>query len=162
MNSSLVHAPSAARTRQSGSALIIALILLLVITILAVAGMQNTVLQERMAGNMHDRNIAFQNAERGLRDAANDPNIANDANAPVSFSPTNAEEWDKHPALRDTPPNEFAHFVERLEVREPCDPEEVCPPLRERPIVPVYRVTSKGVGGTEHAVVILQAIVRPN
>lgn len=58
------------RTRQqAGSALIISLILLLVMTILGITAMQSTTLQERMAGNMKDRHAAFQAAEAALREA---------------------------------------------------------------------------------------------
>jgi len=53
--------------RQSGAVLIVALVLLLVLTILGVAGMQNTTMEERMAGNYRDRFGAFQAAEAALR-----------------------------------------------------------------------------------------------
>ncbi|MDZ7790744.1 MAG: PilX N-terminal domain-containing pilus assembly protein [Xanthomonadales bacterium] len=52
---------------SQGSVLIIGLILLLVLTIIGLAGMQNTALQERMAGNFDERNDAFQYAELALR-----------------------------------------------------------------------------------------------
>ncbi|MGC9456385.1 MAG: pilus assembly PilX family protein [Halothiobacillaceae bacterium] len=45
------------------------MILLLVMTILGITAMQSTTLQERMAGNMKDRNAAFQAAEAALREA---------------------------------------------------------------------------------------------
>lgn len=54
--------------RQAGSALIIALVFLLVMTLLGVASMQTTTLQERMAANAQDRVLAFQAAEAALRD----------------------------------------------------------------------------------------------
>lgn len=53
--------------RQQGAILITALLLLLVLTILGTSSLQNTVLQERMVGNMHNRNLAFQAAEAALR-----------------------------------------------------------------------------------------------
>lgn len=53
---------------QRGATLIVALIMLLLIAIIGVASMQSTTMQERMAGNMRDQNIAFQAAEAGLRD----------------------------------------------------------------------------------------------
>lgn len=62
-----VHSPGA----QKGAILVIALLLLLVMTLLGLAAMQTTRLEERMAGNMRDVNIAFQGAESGLRDAEN-------------------------------------------------------------------------------------------
>lgn len=50
-----------------GSALVIALVLLLILTVLGLASMQSTGLQERMAGNFDQRHQAFQLAEMGLR-----------------------------------------------------------------------------------------------
>nr|WP_155997992.1 PilX N-terminal domain-containing pilus assembly protein [Thioalkalivibrio sp. ALMg13-2] len=149
------------RAAQAGSALIVALILLLVITILAVAGMQNTVLQERMAGNMHDRNIAFQYAESGLRDA--EKNIAGNIEGPVDFAPANAEKWDQE--LTTSTPRSFSYYIERLEISGsncPSPGQAVCPEDFGGPTTSdAYRITSKGVGGTEDAIVILQAIIRP-
>lgn len=55
------------RLRQSGAVLITALVLLLIMTLLGLASMQNTSLEERMAGNMRHANIAFQAAESALR-----------------------------------------------------------------------------------------------
>jgi Tfp pilus assembly protein PilX len=53
--------------RQAGMALIASLILLLSLTLLALAAMQNTSLEERMAGNLRAEGIAFQAAEAALR-----------------------------------------------------------------------------------------------
>lgn len=55
--------------RQRGAVLIISLIILLVITTLAVGSMQNTMLEEKMAGNISDRNLAFQSTESAVREA---------------------------------------------------------------------------------------------
>jgi type IV pilus assembly protein PilX len=52
---------------QRGMALIVSLILLLSLTILGLAAMQNTSLEERMAGSVRAENIALQGAEAGLR-----------------------------------------------------------------------------------------------
>ncbi|MEJ2391880.1 MAG: PilX N-terminal domain-containing pilus assembly protein [Gammaproteobacteria bacterium] len=58
-------------SRQRGMVLIVALIILMVLTILGVSGMTTTSLQERMAANEHDRQIAFQTAEAALRTGEN-------------------------------------------------------------------------------------------
>ena len=55
--------------RQKGAVMIVSLIFLLVITMLAVGGMQNTMLEEKMAGNASDRNRAFQSTESAVREA---------------------------------------------------------------------------------------------
>ncbi len=57
------------RRRQKGAVLIVSLVFLLVITMLAVGGMQNTMLEEKMAGNSSDRNLAFQSTESAVREA---------------------------------------------------------------------------------------------
>lgn len=57
------------RRRQQGAVLIVSLIFLLVITMLAVGSMQNTMLEEKMAGNASDRNLAFQSTESAVREA---------------------------------------------------------------------------------------------
>ena len=54
---------------QRGFVLIVALVLLLILTILGLAAAQSTSLQERMAGNARNRDLAFQAAEAGLRAA---------------------------------------------------------------------------------------------
>jgi type IV pilus assembly protein PilX len=55
--------------RQQGAVLVVSLVFLLVITMLAVGSMQNTILEEKMAGNASDRNLAFQSTESALREA---------------------------------------------------------------------------------------------
>lgn len=57
------------RNKQSGAALFIVLILLLVVTIIGVSSMNDTLMQGKMAGAMQDSNIALQGVETALRDA---------------------------------------------------------------------------------------------
>ncbi|MGB5332281.1 MAG: PilX N-terminal domain-containing pilus assembly protein [Woeseiaceae bacterium] len=57
------------RHSQRGVVLIVSLIMLLVVTLLAVSSMQGTSLEEKMAGNTRDRNLAFQTTESGIREA---------------------------------------------------------------------------------------------
>jgi len=51
------------QVKQKGAALIISLIVLLVLTLIGVAGMNTSVMQERMAVNSQNSNRAFQAAE---------------------------------------------------------------------------------------------------
>jgi type IV pilus assembly protein PilX len=53
--------------QQSGAVLFICLILMLLLTMIGVTGTQVTSLEEKMAGNMRDKNLAFQAAESALR-----------------------------------------------------------------------------------------------
>lgn len=52
---------------QRGAVLITGLVILVVMTIIGLASMQGTVLEERVAGNLRDRSIAFEAAEAGLQ-----------------------------------------------------------------------------------------------
>lgn len=54
--------------RQRGAVLVVALIFLLVMTMLILASVRGSVMQERMASNLYDRSLAFQAAEAALRE----------------------------------------------------------------------------------------------
>jgi type IV pilus assembly protein PilX len=56
---------------QKGAALVVSLLLLTVLTILALSASQTTRLQERMAGNARDVDVAFQASESGVRSGEN-------------------------------------------------------------------------------------------
>lgn len=58
------------RANQRGVALVVALILLVVITLVGLAAVRGTIMQQKMSANMYDRQIAFQNAEAAMRVAA--------------------------------------------------------------------------------------------
>jgi type IV pilus assembly protein PilX len=55
--------------KQKGAVLIVSLVLLLIMTLLGLSSMNNTILEERMAGNLRNSNLAFQSAESALRAA---------------------------------------------------------------------------------------------
>ncbi|WP_372015311.1 pilus assembly PilX family protein [Pseudoxanthomonas sp. 10H] len=54
---------------QRGASLVVVLVLLLVMTLLGLAVLRGTLLEERMSANMYDRSLAFQQAESALREA---------------------------------------------------------------------------------------------
>ncbi len=53
--------------QQKGVVLIISLVILVIITIIGISSMQSTIVEEQMATNMNNKNIAFQAAESTLR-----------------------------------------------------------------------------------------------
>lgn len=55
--------------KQQGAALLVVLMVLLIVTVLGIASMRGAILQERMAASMTTRNMSFQVAEAGLRQA---------------------------------------------------------------------------------------------
>ena len=64
-----MHLPPPGIHRQNGAILVVSLLLLLVMTVLALTASQSTRMQERMAGNARDLDLAFQAGEAGLRGA---------------------------------------------------------------------------------------------
>lgn len=60
---------SKAPLKERGAVMITALMILLLMTVFGISTMDSNILEERMAGNMRDRNTAFQAAESALRAA---------------------------------------------------------------------------------------------
>lgn len=93
---------------QRGATLAIVLIFLVVLTLLAVTALSTTTLEENIAGNLRDRNLAFQAAEAALRDAKMDienmkaPGVSGDPrrSAPISGA-TNFGKDDTYPSCSD-------------------------------------------------------------
>ena len=54
-------------TAQHGVALVVALVLLVVVTLVGLAAIRGTTLQQKMTSNFYDREISFQAAEAALR-----------------------------------------------------------------------------------------------
>ncbi len=57
-----------AQPQERGAVLIVALVFLLIMTLIGVFAMRGTIMEERMAGNLRDRNLAFEAGETALRD----------------------------------------------------------------------------------------------
>ncbi len=58
----------ASRRQQTGISLIMVLVLLLIMTLLGLAVLRGTLLEERMSANLLDRSLSFQAAEAALRE----------------------------------------------------------------------------------------------
>lgn len=170
--------PSTQRGRhaQRGAAMVIALVMLLVLTLLATASARMTLLEERMTGNTQDRNVAFQAAEAALRSGEA---IAQAAVLPV-FGGTNgglyrpaepdempvweALNWESSTAVHADAALDAAmadlggatadYIVEQLP-RVPTPGESLTPdtPVEEASF---YRITARGVGMAGNARVMLQ------
>ena len=69
IENNLFHATggTANPTRQTGAALFISLMFLILLTLIGLSAANVGILQERMAGNVRESNIAFQRAEAALR-----------------------------------------------------------------------------------------------
>lgn len=76
---------------QRGAVLVTSMLLLLVLTIIGVTVMQMSRMQERMAGNSRDVNLAFQAAEGALRNG--ELFIAEQEIRPIPCSSSPCEVW---------------------------------------------------------------------
>ena len=154
-------------SREEGAAMVIALVMLLVLTLLATASARMTLLEERMTGNTQDRNVAFQAAEAGLR--------AGEATVQANVLPpfdNNAEGLFESAAPGATPVWESVDWNDEDDVlvRDDLGEAPVSYVVEELPPVvgvsakfppdveegTYFRVTSRGVGVGGNATVTLQ------
>lgn len=163
---------STPRRRQTGMALITGLIFMVVLTLLALAAMRTTTLEERMSGNARDRDLAFQSAEAALRageqvvSGATLPAFAlGTPLTPRIAAGTLTTYWQNtHPwatqsvAISWQPAGTSAapqYVVEDMGAT-------ACPGggigIGPVPDCGVYRVTARGAGSSANTVVILQAV----
>ena len=151
---------------QRGSALIIAMVFLLVMTLIGVTAMQGTSRQESMAGNVRDRNLAFQAAEAALRAGEDwlNSNIANRLAAQGHTPLANPANWDGAAPQPATQPTILPSAT--LLAANPV--VHVDPPIFRRygiQLPPechrVYPVMAHGTGGTNTATVVLRTAFDP-
>lgn len=170
------HSSGRFPARERGAAMVIALVMLLVLTLLATASARMTLMEERMTGNTQDRNIAFQAAEAALRageDEAQVPVLPDfDVNADGLYRPAapgNEPVWDTvdwtdedevliSEELEDAPGTladaAASYIVEQLPpVATPGESLAADASVDEATF---YRVTARGVGVGGNATVILQ------
>lgn len=154
-------------------ALITGLIFMVVLTLLALAAMRTTTLEERMSGNARDRDLAFQSAEAALRageqavSGATLPAFAlGTPLTPRIDAATHTSYWQNtHPwatqsvAIGWQPAGTSAapqYVIEDMGVSAGGGGGSLAfSALNENG---VYRVTARGVGSSQDAVVILQAV----
>ncbi|MFM2274347.1 MAG: hypothetical protein RL211_219 [Pseudomonadota bacterium] len=168
--------PSPTPHHQKGVALLVSLILLVVMTLLGLAGIRAITQEERMAGQTFDRSIAFQAAEAALREIE----AAVETNKPspgagtgcnliagiMSCSPPGTSDtprWENTSfaswqdatsvsagALSVTP----QYFVEYLGDTFACQPGSSSDPMNCRR----YRITARTAGSAGRATVVLQSL----
>jgi type IV pilus assembly protein PilX len=153
--------------RQKGISLVMGLMFLVVLTILGVAGMRGALLEERMAGNTRDRDLAFQAAEAAIRvaeQALAAPPAFNLGTAYTPVLPSGAENaywlnthnWAAESVQIGWQPQGVSeaprYVVERLALNGNGLNAGV--PIT----VTAYRITARGVGMNANTVVILQTI----
>lgn len=159
--------------QQAGAVLIISLIMLLLMTIIGISSTQSTGLEEKMAGNVRDKNIAFQAAESALKVAEarlNQTPAPTGETTPPTFDGTKgyyastaipavttdafwATATNSHDLGVDIPGiNQRPRYV--IQDMGPATSVS-CPAPCSRHN---YRITVRATGGTTNAVVILESI----
>lgn len=173
---------------QQGAVLIVGLIMLLLMTIVGLSAVKGSNLQEMMAGNLRDRNLAFQAAEAGLRvgedavNGINPPDTSGAVKGQVAemLNGSNGSYWhvshkwvDKDVITNSdsvattvdlSVTKEAPRFVvEKLNVIEVMGQDggsvNYDDLLKEQELS-IYRITSRGVGLSSNTVVYLQSIYR--
>ncbi len=160
---------------QRGITLIMGLMFLIVLTILGLAAMRGTILEERMAGNARDRDLALQSAEAAIRDAEQalsgaslpHPIVSGTAYTPRIADGTHSNYWlathpwttqsillGWQPQGTDQAPR---YVVEELSVTAGGGGAGGLG-IGSLSDEGVYRVTARGVGSNPNTVVILQSI----
>jgi type IV pilus assembly protein PilX len=167
--------------RQGGVALSVVLILLVVMTLLALASMRGTLLEEKMSSNVLDRELQFQAAEAALREgeavastrpmpaagtgcvdgicSKPDPTVAGDTQrwlAPGFWGDASGK-WKEATVNIDGQATKPRFIVELLDDEVPnwpgCDQEI---PINPSCLTPRYRVTARSTA-PDRAEVILQS-----
>ncbi len=162
---------------QSGVVLAISLIMLVLLTLIGLSAMQTTTLQEKMSGNMLDKNIAFQAAESALKaaeaslagpgalpafvDAGTGGGYSENSTIPTATAILTDAFWTDNPVAQstvttlgngiDTP----QYIIQSL----PVICLGFCPP---DPLKTPYRITVRATGRSNNTVVILQSIYLPS
>jgi type IV pilus assembly protein PilX len=158
--------------RQKGSALLVSLIMLLLLTLVAVAGMQGTILQERMTGNLRDRDLALQAAEAALREgeayARNNPGIVyGNANGLYQVNATNRPDWSARNIVAGNGIRTYAgnfsgvasqptYYIEEISTLQPPGAETEAGGAV--PLTSYFRITALGIGGSNSTSVVLTSL----
>lgn len=142
--------------------LVISLLILLVMTVLGIAAIQSTTLQERMAGNLHDRDLAFQAAEAALRRGEwaivmQSSNVDGNWHSYTDFCKNAATSTSTCELTPDvslaTPPQ---YKVEQLPQLSQPHQMSLATPVQYT----MYRITAQANGSTANSKVVLQSVFK--
>ncbi|HBZ29300.1 MAG TPA: hypothetical protein DEO56_01675 [Nitrosomonas nitrosa] len=166
-------------SRQRGVVLVTGLIFLVILTLLGVTAMQTTILEERMAGNLRDENLAFQAAEAALRegelfleqitlpvfDGSNglyrydpkNPDNPSSAPNPITWSGWSTSGRTINVTIQGVA-SQPRYIIEQLDSISIAggSAQQSAQSLTST----MFRITARGVGGSETAVVFLQSTYR--
>ena len=158
------------RAGQTGSVLILTLLVMLMLTIMAVTEVSFNSTQTRIATNTADEQVAFQTAEGALNEATNNL-LANNyptasflanANGLYLFNATNAPLWTTIDwtnagavimSFQGSSNTKAAYLIELL-------PSVIKGGQNSGTPTQVYRITARAVGASGNSAVILQSTVQ--
>lgn len=182
-NSSVPGSVRKSPHRQSGAALVVSLMILLVLTVIGVTALQTSNMEQQMAIQYHDHQLAFQAAEAALVEAQNyiqsQPLTANSFTAgcsnglclPAAQSTTMTPVWNdqalnvwKTAGLHQTGSYQAAnvsqqpeYIIEWLGYILPPGISVTSGQVAGPGDPEMFRITALGTGGTANARVMLQA-----
>jgi type IV pilus assembly protein PilX len=159
------------RTGQKGSALIIGMIIVLMLTLLGVTTLRTTALEARMAGNERDTHVGFESAEGALREMASknlSPLTIDYSGSLSGYGPWKLSYAD---ALNN-PTTEYNYWTSifgwssgglatqatgsKEAARYFVDTKSFLSPNSNKKSVRVFRITVNGVGASSNARIIVQ------
>lgn len=147
--------------KQRGVTLLMSVVFLATLALLGASAGMNTTLQERMASNTRDRDLAFQAAEAALQDAENTLTTW----CTLAFDGSVAGLITYDPSLSDDAVywGAIANWASYKNPTHSLNQVGEQPRYRVAKMTTVgltkhYRVTARGVGGDSNAVVVLQAL----
>lgn len=180
------HTTGHANHAQRGFVLVVGLVILLVLTLIGVSAMRGTTLEEHMAGNTQERDLAFQAAEAALR--ASEQFVADNATKTALTSSSGYTNCAQNTSTNHCPPpvwqqvfpvgqtpsssdvNSYTgsldgasayYIVEKLNI----PPQPGCSSVSQAATgngghPTYYRLTSEGIGKDGHTSVVLQTVYR--
>lgn len=170
--------PVVRHSGQRGSVLVVSLMILLVLTMLALAASRNAQVMERLGGNARQLDQAFQAAEAALRHgeglvAQATPPAPTGANGWYHYSIAPSPDWNDPDAWDAAGNGKLAWAVPSCDGANTCRAQiaiEELPPLpdpggglnpTEQPQEgAMYRISARGFGGRGDTFVILQTTYR--
>lgn len=144
--------------QQTGAVLIVGLVLLLILTVIGLASIRGSDLQERMAGNMRDRNIAFQSAEAALRRGE----VKLNSGLLPSFTGSEIGYWpdlNKQPALKTRP---TTWDKDEWEANSVLLPDDTVSGVVEQPRYTIEKVIVTGLAASQGSAVDHESLEKMN
>lgn len=162
---------------ERGAALITGLIFMVVLTLLSMAAMRTTLLEEKMAGNSRDIDLAFQSAEAALRAGEQELNAATlptfgTTGAYLTSAGNSTRGYDSYWTQTHTWNSSDSAALSTVPVGVYSAPRFVIEQmpsvaggggsLKAGPITQsgIYRITARGIGGNSNTRIYLQETYR--